>query len=77
MSQGLSIEKPFSGPLVEINQLYASYDGEIILDDINLNIEREDFIGLIGPNGGGKTTLLKFILGLLPPKGGSIRVMGE
>ncbi|HCU57702.1 MAG TPA: ABC transporter [Anaerolineaceae bacterium] len=77
MRQSLSNEKRFSGPLVEITQLNAGYDGETILDDINLNIEREDFIGLIGPNGGGKTTLLKVILGLLPPKKGTVRVMGE
>ena len=77
MSQALSTPKSFSGPLVDISHLSAGYNGETILQDINLSIEREDFIGLIGPNGGGKTTLLKIILGLLDPKKGSIHVMGQ
>ena len=64
-------------PLVEISHLYAGYNDETILFDINLTVWEEDFIGLIGPNGGGKTTLLKTILGLLPPQKGSIRVMGQ
>jgi len=64
-------------PLVEIRNLYAGYNGESVLRDINLSIEESDFIGLIGPNGGGKTTLLKVILGLLEPKKGEIRVMGQ
>ena len=73
----MSKSKQFSGPLVEIDHLSTGYNGETILEDINLIIEREDFIGLIGPNGGGKTTLLKVILGLLAPKKGAIRVMGD
>ncbi len=64
-------------PLVEISHLYAGYNDETVLYDINLTVWEKDFIGLIGPNGGGKTTLLKTILGLLPQKKGSIRVMGQ
>jgi zinc transport system ATP-binding protein len=64
-------------PLVEIKNIYAGYNGEDVLKGINLTIEQEDFIGLIGPNGGGKTTLLKVILGLLQPRMGTIRVMGR
>jgi len=63
--------------LVEISHLYGGYDHETVLEDINLLIHENDFIGLIGPNGGGKTTLLKIILGLLPPKIGLVNVMGE
>ncbi len=59
-----------AAPLVEIRNLYAGYNGEPVLRDINLTVEETDFIGLIGPNGGGKTTLLKVILGLLDPKKG-------
>ncbi len=62
---------------VEIKNLYGGYDHETVLEDINLTIRENDFIGLIGPNGGGKTTLLKIILGLLPPKKGSVLVMGH
>jgi len=64
-------------PQVEIKNLYGGYDHETVLEDINLTIRENDFIGLIGPNGGGKTTLLKIILGLLPPKKGSVHVMGQ
>lgn len=63
--------------LVEISHLYTGYNEETVLRDINLTVYQDDFIGLIGPNGGGKTTLLKTILGLLPPKKGSVSVMGQ
>lgn len=63
--------------VIEINGLWAGYDGEIILEDINLTLYQSDFLGIIGPNGGGKTTLLKCILGLLKPFRGSIRLMGK
>jgi len=63
--------------LVAIKNLYAGYNDETVLRDINLTLEKNDFLGLIGPNGGGKTTLLKVILGLLEPKKGSVHVMGE
>jgi zinc transport system ATP-binding protein len=52
-------------------------NGPPILEDVSLGIEARDFIGLIGPNGGGKTTLLKLLLGLLTPDGGTIRVLGR
>ncbi len=64
-------------PVVEIQHLWAGYDNEIVLEDINLRAEANDFIGLIGPNGGGKTTLLKVILGLIKPYKGTIRVAGK
>ncbi len=67
---------PSTQPIIEIHNLYANYDGDTVLEDINLTVEKNDFIGLIGPNGGGKTTLLKIILGLLQPQKGNIRVMG-
>ena len=58
--------------LVEINSLSASYGDNTVLEDINLKIYDNDFIGVIGPNGGGKTTLLKVILGLVRPVKGKI-----
>ncbi len=54
-----------------------SYNGQPVLSDINLTIREHDFMAIIGPNGGGKTTLLKLILGLLKPDKGKIRVLGE
>jgi len=62
--------------LLSIQNLYAGYENENILQDINLEIYPNDFIGLIGPNGGGKSTLLKVILGLLPAQRGEVRILG-
>lgn len=64
-------------PLIEIKDLFAGYNQEIVLNEINLTIFQDDFIGLIGPNGGGKTTLLKVILGLVEPEGGTVQIKGE
>lgn len=60
-------------PIIDIKNLSAGYDGRTVLHDINLNVYERDFLGIIGPNGGGKTTLIKCILGLLKPTGGEIR----
>lgn len=55
-----------------MQSLSASYGNNVVLRDINLKVEENDFIGVIGPNGGGKTTLLKVILGLVKPVKGKI-----
>ena len=59
--------------LVDIEHLCAGYYGEKVLDDISFQIREQDFWGITGPNGGGKTTLAKVILGLLPPYSGTVR----
>ena len=68
-------EKPRE--VISVRRLWAGYDNEPVLEDINLSVEELDFIGLIGPNGGGKTTLLKVLLGLLPPTRGEVQIMGQ
>lgn len=59
-------------PIIEIKNLSAGYDGRTVLHDVNLTVYERDFLGIIGPNGGGKTTLIKCILGLLKPTKGEI-----
>ena len=59
-------------PIIEIRNLNAGYDGRTVLRDVNLTVYDRDFLGIIGPNGGGKTTLIKCILGLLKPVSGEI-----
>ncbi len=63
--------------VVEIKNLYFSYGGVTVLEDINVYLPSGAFLALIGPNGGGKTTLLKIILGLLKPVSGTVKVFGQ
>ena len=63
--------------IIEIRDLTFAYQEEAVLKDVNLAIGPKDFVAVIGPNGGGKTTLVKLILGLLKPQKGSILVEGK
>lgn len=62
--------------IISIEKLFFSYDS-LILENVTLKIHEGELIGLIGPNGGGKTTLIKLILGLLEPQSGKIKVLGK
>lgn len=66
-----------SVPTIEIENLSFSYPQVQVLSDINLTLHADEFLGIVGPNGGGKSTLLKLILGLLEPDKGSVRVLGQ
>jgi len=59
--------------IIQINGLSAGYDGKTVLHQVDLAVYEKDFLGIIGPNGGGKTTLIKCILGLHQSSEGSIR----
>ncbi len=64
--------------VVEVENLSFSYKGEHpVLEEVSFKVEKGDFVGIIGPNGGGKTTLLKVILGLLRPSKGSVKLFGK
>lgn len=58
--------------LVSISDLTVAYNGYPVLEDVSLDVKEGDFMGIIGPNGGGKTTLLKVMLGILNPMSGQI-----
>ena len=61
--------------LLEIKDLSAGYENQVVLENVSLDIFSNDFIGVIGPNGGGKTTLIKTILGLIKPISGEVNLL--
>ena len=73
----MQLQKNKQADVIKIENLSFSYDKEVVLEDINLSIEERDFLVLIGPNGGGKSTLVKLILGINPLKYGSIKIFNQ
>lgn len=64
--------------ILELHDISYSYNGvDNVIADVSFNIHKGDYLGIIGPNGGGKTTVLKIMLGLLPPRTGSVKVFGQ
>lgn len=66
-----------SESIIKLENISFAYDSKTILKSINLDIQRGTFMGLVGPNGGGKTTLINIILGLLKPDSGNIFLHDE
>jgi len=65
-----------SEPLIDVRDVWVTMRGHTVLEAVNLSIYPDDFFAIIGPNGGGKTTLLRVILGLLRPCRGEVRFRG-
>ncbi len=65
-----------SKPVIRLSNVTVRYDGHPALEGVSLTVYAGDFLGIIGPNGGGKTTLLKVILGLVVPVTGRVEVLG-
>jgi zinc transport system ATP-binding protein len=63
-------------PLVVLQKVSSGYQSDTVLKDVDLEIYENDFVGIIGPNGGGKTTLIKTILGIQPLFKGTIKFPG-
>ena len=64
-------------PLIQLNNVSFAYQGEPVLSRISLEINEGEYVGVIGPNGGGKTTLLRVILGLSKPGSGEVSLFGQ
>ena len=63
-------------PVIGLEGVTFSYNGSPVLEDITLSVEEHDFLSIVGPNGGGKTTILKLVLGLVKPAKGRVSVFG-
>jgi zinc transport system ATP-binding protein len=64
-------------PIIEVENLYVTLKGRTIIEDATFKIEPKTYMGVVGPNGGGKTTLMQALLGITPYESGSIKIMGE
>lgn len=64
-------------PIIELIDICFAYHDIPVLRNVTFNIHSGEFVGIIGPNGGGKTTLLKIIMGFLKPTSGEIKVFGK
>ncbi|MGJ9457527.1 metal ABC transporter ATP-binding protein [Oceanobacillus sp. CF4.6] len=64
-------------PVVSMKNVSYSYENKKVLDNINFEVPQGSFMGLVGPNGGGKTTLIKLILGLIKPNEGSVYIFND
>ncbi len=62
---------------IEFEDVWFSYERSTVLREVSFSLEQGEFLGIIGPNGGGKTTLLKLMLGILKPDRGRIRILGQ
>ncbi len=71
------LESPHGPPVLEVRDLQVDRSDALVLEDVNFTIHEGDYVGIVGPNGGGKTTLMLTLLGLLPRDRGTIRLFGE
>jgi zinc transport system ATP-binding protein len=63
--------------VIRLDHVTVSFDNDIALEDISFEVMSNDFLGIIGPNGGGKTTLLKTLLGVIKPDEGKVYIYGK
>lgn len=63
--------------VIDLKDLSFAYQDQLVLSDVTFQIEAGNFVGIIGPNGGGKTTLLKLLMGFLKPQKGSVKLFGQ
>src|SRR5690349_15181092 len=66
-----------TSPLLQLENVSFAYGGEPVLDRLTLDVQPGEYVGVIGPNGGGKTTLIKVMLGLIQPGSGQVHLFGQ
>ena len=66
-----------SDQVLEFRQVWFAYDGDTVLEDVTFVLKSGEFAAVLGPNGGGKTTMLRLALGLVKPSRGSVALFGE
>ena len=66
-----------SQPLIDLQHISKSFDGEMVLDDLNLSIKENSFVTLLGPSGCGKSTTLRILGGFTPPDKGPVIFDGQ
>lgn len=66
-----------AAPAIDVRNVWVSFRGMTVLEDVTFHVPPGEFLGIIGPNGGGKTVLLKVVLGLLKPDRGEVRIFGR
>ena len=64
-------------PYIKLENVSFSYDSVPVIEDLTFTVRKGEYLGIIGPNGGGKTTLIKIILGLLHPTNGVITLISR
>jgi len=74
---GLIMKETTKRTVIDMESVSFSYENVSVLEGVTLHVEEGDFLSIVGPNAGGKTTLMKIVLGLLKPQSGSVRVFGQ
>lgn len=69
----MSIEEPY----IKLDNVSFAYGNNVVLENLSFSVQKGEYLGIIGPNGGGKTTLTKIILGLLNPSSGTVSLFGK
>lgn len=64
-------------PVISVKNLYFSYNNTPVLKNVTFDVADREFLAIIGPNGGGKSTLIKLVLGLLKPDAGQVRIFNK